>query len=395
MKSTRGTYWLGVLLIVLVTTSRVAADEPPPSYFALPSTLAVTRSEYRTYQSLDLALVDPKLGIGKTRWVEGRRWAISYAMPAGQKPSVIVPALRDKGWEIVMDDPFVVARHHREGENGHDAWLKGRIGVVELVEKSAPRPITLVPPGETPETIAKNETPPYFAAYPGMKVTAWDGDDKQRCDVRNPVIPDVIVAGPPAIQMKLTGPPSDLSGLELQLGYVDALQRAGWDVVSTGKASLTTAHYAKHGRDVWLHFGPMDGYLNLCVADVGAAAAANKLKQALDADGHVAVYGIYFDVDKATLRAEAEAALVQIRDLLKKDPTLKLEVQGHTDNTGTHEHNVTLSADRAAAVKAWLIAHGTDSARLTTNGYAETKPVGPNTTPEGRQKNRRVELAKR
>jgi outer membrane protein OmpA-like peptidoglycan-associated protein len=381
---TRVGFGVGALVLAIGLVAR--ADEPPPPYFALPTMLTVTRTEYRTYQALDLSAVDPKLGIGNTSWVEGKRWAINYAA-AGQKPSVIVPALRDKGWEIVKEEPFVVARHHA---NGHDAWLKGRGGIVELVEKSTARPIDLVPPGETPEPLVKNEAMPYFVPYPGMKVTSWDGDPKQHCDVRNPVLTDIITAGPPAVQMKFTGPPSDVSSLEMQLGYVAAMKRVGWDVVG-----IATAHYAKHGRDLWLHFATNDGYINICIADVGAAAAANKLKQALDTDGHVAIYGIYFDVDKATLRAEAEAALAQIRDLLKKDSSLKLEVQGHTDNTGSHEHNMTLSTDRSAAVKAWLVAHGIDGARLTTAGYAETKPVGPNTTPEGRQKNRRVELAKK
>ena len=120
------------LALALATAAAASGDEPPPAYFALPATLTVTRNEYRTYQSLDLALVDPKLGIGKTSWVEGRRWAINYPA-AGQKPSVIVPALVEKGWEIIKAEPFVVARHHRDG---HDAWLKGRVGTVELVEKS-------------------------------------------------------------------------------------------------------------------------------------------------------------------------------------------------------------------------------------------------------------------
>ena len=73
---------------------------------------------------------------------------------------------------------------------------------------------------------------------------------------------------------------------------------------------------------------------------------------------------------------------------------MKLEIQGHTDNTGARPHNQTLSEDRALSVKAWLVAHGIAGGQLTAKGYADTKPVAPNSTPQGRALNRRVELAR-
>ena len=77
------------------------------------------------------------------------------------------------------------------------------------------------------------------------------------------------------------------------------------------------------------------------------------------------------------------------------DKALRLEIQGHTDNTGTPQHNEALSAARAASVQAWLTAHGIATDRLTSKGYAATMPVADNRSPEGRAKNRRrVELAK-
>ncbi len=97
---------------------------------------------------------------------------------------------------------------------------------------------------------------------------------------------------------------------------------------------------------------------------MGAAAAQDNLAKAIHDEGHVALYGIYFDSDKATLRPDSEATLVQIQKLLTAQPAMNFEIQGHTDNTGTRPHNETLSEERAAAVKAWLVAHGIAGGRL-------------------------------
>jgi outer membrane protein OmpA-like peptidoglycan-associated protein len=75
------------------------------------------------------------------------------------------------------------------------------------------------------------------------------------------------------------------------------------------------------------------------------------------------------------------------------DKTLKLEVQGHTDNVGNDAYNQTLSEARAKAVATWLTQHGVAADRLTAKGYGKTKPVADNGSDEGRAKNRRVEIA--
>lgn len=121
---------------------------------------------------------------------------------------------------------------------------------------------------------------------------------------------------------------------------------------------------------------------------------AEELKRGLDAAGHVALY-LNFDTDKTALRPEAQPVIAEIVKLMQADPTLKLEVQGHTDNAGTPAHNVTLSEGRAAAVVAALRAQGIAADRVVPRGFGQEKPIADNGTEEGRAKNRRVELVKR
>jgi outer membrane protein OmpA-like peptidoglycan-associated protein len=124
---------------------------------------------------------------------------------------------------------------------------------------------------------------------------------------------------------------------------------------------------------------------------VDAAAMAKDIS----ATGRVALYGIYFDTDKADIKPESQPALEEITKLLKQDPALKLFVVGHTDNVGAHDYNLGLSERRAAAVvKALTTKHGIAAARLKPAGVGMLSPVAPNDSEQGRAKNRRVELVK-
>jgi outer membrane protein OmpA-like peptidoglycan-associated protein len=120
-----------------------------------------------------------------------------------------------------------------------------------------------------------------------------------------------------------------------------------------------------------------------------------EMKAALDADGRIQLYGILFDLDKATLQPESTNQLQHVVTLLKDNPDLMLEVQGHTDDQGSDDYNLKLSQRRAETVVAYLGLFDIDTNRLVPKGYGEFKPVMPNTTEEERAKNRRVELVKR
>ena len=125
-------------------------------------------------------------------------------------------------------------------------------------------------------------------------------------------------------------------------------------------------------------------------------ATAEVMAKDISATGHFAVYGIYFDTDKAEVKPESEPALAEMAKLLKNNPGLSVFIVGHTDNTGAFEHNMKLSLDRAASVVNALVSrHGMAAPRLKAVGDGPTAPVASNDSEEGRAKNRRVELVKR
>lgn len=104
------------------------------------------------------------------------------------------------------------------------------------------------------------------------------------------------------------------------------------------------------------------------------------------------IEGIYFDVDKATIRSASRPVLERAVSVLSKHPTVRIEISGHTDSTGRYDHNLDLSARRAAAVKHYLVDHGVAEDRILTRGAGPDEPVADNTVSDGRQKNRRIEF---
>lgn len=108
----------------------------------------------------------------------------------------------------------------------------------------------------------------------------------------------------------------------------------------------------------------------------------------------IVTHGINFDVDKATIRPESMGTLNMIIQVMTSNPSIKFEVDGHTDNSGASAHNMTLSQQRADAVKQQLVKMGIDQSRLTTKGFGDTKPISDNNTPDGKANNRRVEFVK-
>lgn len=103
--------------------------------------------------------------------------------------------------------------------------------------------------------------------------------------------------------------------------------------------------------------------------------------------------GILFDVNKATLKAASKENLAKLAEILNKYPDTNILLEGHTDASGSEEYNQTLSEQRARSVANYLAGLNVSTTRLTEKGYGEAQPVATNDTPEGRQMNRRVEVA--
>lgn len=109
---------------------------------------------------------------------------------------------------------------------------------------------------------------------------------------------------------------------------------------------------------------------------------------------HLALPGVNFATGKSTLTEGSRAILDEVARSLQANADVRVEVAGHTDNTGPREVNERLSLERADAVKAYLVEQGVDADRMETAGYASDRPVAPNTTRAGRAQNRRTELTR-
>lgn len=223
--------------------------------------------------------------------------------------------------------------------------------------------------------------------------------------------------------------PEEHSTLEIARNYESALLKAGFQILFSCKKSqcgsggyvstqwmgyfepshstypdiqYLAAKLSRPEGDVYVavHVAAADSastYVNIIEVKPLETGLVTVNAEALSGDitrtGHVAIYGINFDTDRAVVKPESEPVLGEIAKLLQENPGLKLLVVGHTDNTGDFAHNIDLSKRRANAVMAALTTnYGVAAARMRADGVGQLAPVASNKTEEGRAKNRRVEL---
>ncbi|MCJ7581852.1 MAG: OmpA family protein [Candidatus Aminicenantes bacterium] len=192
---------------------------------------------------------------------------------------------------------------------------------------------------------------------------------------------------------------ANVSRGEIIGNYVSAALEKGGTEHTKGSNSLVFSVPRKDGGTTWAKLIIASADYTLDIIDEKPLVpvlsfGAEELKKALDAEGRIAVYGINFAVDSDRLQLGAEKILSEFVKLMTLYPDLKIEIQGHTDNTGAAAHNLDLSSRRAESVKEFILLFGVDSSRLVSKGYGMTVPIDSNDTEEGRAKNRRVELVK-
>lgn len=154
------------------------------------------------------------------------------------------------------------------------------------------------------------------------------------------------------------------------------------------------------GGRAWAHVHAWRDYYELVVVDEAPfeprlVFTARELEDALGTAGRIALEGVRFDFDAASLRPGSGAVLDEAVALLRDDPALSVEIAGHTDAVGSRDYNLDLSLRRARTVRRYLVDHGIEPERLTVAGYGFDVPVASNETADGRARNRRVELVRR
>lgn len=190
------------------------------------------------------------------------------------------------------------------------------------------------------------------------------------------------------------------SALAVVRNYENAIQTIGGTIAGIVPTWWVNGKLVKNGQEVWFQAEKGNGKIWLRIVEKKAmtqsiVADATSWGNDLTATGHAAVYGITFDTDSAAITPDSAQAIGEIAKLLKGDPSLKLFVVGHTDTTGSVDHNLELSQKRAQAVIQALVSeHGIAAARLRPFGCGPFSPVASNASEDGRGKNRRVELVK-
>lgn len=270
------------------------------------------------------------------------------------------------------------------------------LGLVMVVASAAPAFAQADAEGSKDHPVLARMAGYYIDDYMAQDFGAHDfvvGDEPKKVEGRYWMIAYVIKEG-----AKNPGP------LAIARNYANALMakkgRKVFEEVDASGGYATASMPLGDGRTLWVQTSISNGGEAYSLHIVEEAAmtqqievTADWLAEQLAKSGSVALEGITFDTAKAVIKAESKPVLDQIGALLTRDASLRLEIQGHTDNVGAPTTNLTLSQQRAEAVKKYLIdTHGIAAARLTTAGFGDTRPIADNTTEEGRARNRRVEL---
>ncbi len=260
-----------------------------------------------------------------------------------------------------------------------------------------------VQPVHAQKDVPASKDPALFTRMPGFHISQYEEKAFGAFEFKGRDGSPVSVEGHKLeISYAWSGSGKKPSSLQVIANYENALKRIGGEVVQRRGDSFTTLKLVKDGQETWAQVDSevdagWGGYIVTIVAKAAmeqqVVASATAMKADIRATGRVAVYGILFDTAKAEIKPGSESVLAEIAKLLAQDAGLKLHVVGHTDNVGDVASNLKLSLARAEAVRRALVdQHKIQPARLGSFGAGQYCPVDTNTTPQGRSRNRRVEL---
>jgi outer membrane protein OmpA-like peptidoglycan-associated protein len=248
---------------------------------------------------------------------------------------------------------------------------------------------------------------PLFSRMPGYAITGCDDQEFGSFDFELPDASKTVEGHYWRLDFWLKEGARKVGPLQVGRNYWNAMAAKGGtklveDFDSSGGAFVAHMPGPKGGGTVWVQVSVGNGGEAFSLHVVQEAGmrqdvqlTAKELADALAATGSVTLNNILFDTGKATIKPESESPLGTVVELLKGDPALKLEIQGHTDNVGGKDANLKLSRDRAESVKAYLVKAGVAAVRLTTAGFGDSQPVADNGSEVGRAQNRRVVLVKK
>jgi OOP family OmpA-OmpF porin len=188
--------------------------------------------------------------------------------------------------------------------------------------------------------------------------------------------------------------PGDLA---IRRNYENAIKAAGGEVLFSDQYH-TVLRASRNHAEVWTQIDTSPGVARYQMHIVERkpmlqVVTADAMAASIDKTGFVAL-DIHFATGKAEILPESQSTVKEIAAMLKTHPTLRVGVEGHTDNTGSAAANKTLSASRAKSVADALVTAGVDTHRLRSAGYGQERPIADNRLEEGRAKNRRVEIVK-
>jgi outer membrane protein OmpA-like peptidoglycan-associated protein len=244
---------------------------------------------------------------------------------------------------------------------------------------------------------------PLFNRMQGVHIAEYDDKDFEAYDfVVGPEKQQHVEGHRTTIIYALNEGAKAAGRLQILRNYSNAIKKIGGSLMyQESENGSEVLRLVKGGNEIWVEVTPDAGWGDGCYRltivekkELEQEITANDMLDALNKEGHVALY-INFATGKSDIQSESAPIIDQIADMMKKNPDLSINVEGHTDNVGKPKDNQALSEQRAKAVAAALVKQGIDAKRLTAVGFGQDKPIADNKTEEGRAKNRRVELVKK